>query len=82
MEIIYITIFVLCLLQVVKRLAPGFNPNSVMLDFEMANIQAIKDVCPDTHLRGCFFHFGQVKYDNYLYLHNEWEPCNVTTLMF
>ena len=36
-----------------------FAPESVMLDFEIAERSAIKELFPGTKLRGCFFHWKQ-----------------------
>lgn len=35
------------------------QPVSVLTDFELASIQAVKDTFPNTNVTGCFFHLGQ-----------------------
>jgi len=35
------------------------NPDSIMLDFELAAINAISSVFPHASIKGCYFHFSQ-----------------------
>jgi hypothetical protein len=35
------------------------HPKSINIDFELANIKAIKELFPSTKIYGCFFHFTQ-----------------------
>ena len=44
------------MLQEIKNLAPNFDPPNVMVDFECANMNAIKNLFPTTTLHGYFFH--------------------------
>ncbi|KAI1714458.1 MULE transposase domain-containing protein [Ditylenchus destructor] len=44
-------------LEKIKELRPDVNPQSFSLDFESAEIGAIRQVFPNTQLEGCFFHF-------------------------
>jgi hypothetical protein len=37
----------------------AFNPDSIMVDFETASINAFRDHFPNADLQGCLFHFGQ-----------------------
>ena len=46
-------------MDIIKRSCPNFAPESVMLDFEIAERSAIKELFPGTELRGCFFHWKQ-----------------------
>ena len=39
-----------------------FNPTSVLADFELASINAIRNVYPSVNVVGCFFHFSQCVY--------------------
>ena len=47
------------MLQEIKNLAPSFDPRNVMVDFERASMNAIKNLFPITTLHGCFFHLCQ-----------------------
>ena len=47
------------ILQEIKNLAPNFDPPNVIVDFERANMNAIKNLFPTTTLHGCFFHLCQ-----------------------
>ncbi|KAL3683227.1 hypothetical protein R1sor_001249 [Riccia sorocarpa] len=38
---------------------PRLDPETIMIDFEIAEINAFKNVFPSARLRGCYFHFGQ-----------------------
>ena len=42
-----------------KTLNESLNPNSIMVDFEKAAINAIQSVFTNTSVRGCFFHLSQ-----------------------
>lgn len=48
--------------QKVKEEVQGVDPLSIMLDFELATIQAIEEVFPGTLIRLCFFHLTQSLY--------------------
>ena len=45
--------------SVLKGKAPLFDPLTATMDFEMANIKAIKEQFPSVSLQGCMFHLGQ-----------------------
>ncbi|CAF1296683.1 unnamed protein product [Adineta steineri] len=45
-----------------KNLVPDFDPLNVMIDFERASMNAIKNLFPTTVLNGCFFHLCQNVY--------------------
>lgn len=47
------------LLQEIKRLQPGLQPQSLMSDFEQAALQAFDIEFPGVHKTGCFFHLTQ-----------------------
>jgi len=53
-KIIYTRLF-----KLIKKHIPNFNPNIIIIDFEAATIQAIKDVFPNTQISGCNYHFNQ-----------------------
>lgn len=53
-EMTYVTI-----LRKLKELEPNLNPKSIMLDYEMAQLNAFKKVFPDIQCRGCIFHMNQ-----------------------
>lgn len=38
-------------------LEPAFNPPTIVVDFELATIKAIKQVFPNANIQGCNFHF-------------------------
>ena len=44
---------------IIMKSCPNFAPESVMLDFEIAEHSAIKKLFPGTDLRGYFFHWKQ-----------------------
>ncbi len=46
----------------VKSISPPLTPKSIMTDFELASINAIRDCFPTASRRGCFFHFCQCIY--------------------
>lgn len=49
------------LLQYVKsELAPGWDPEEFMTDFEKGLRKAIREVFPNATLNGCYFHYTQV----------------------
>ena len=50
------------MLQEIKNLASNFDPPNVMVDFERASMNAIKNLFPTTTLHGCFFHLCQNTY--------------------
>ena len=35
------------------------NPHYILVDFEMASINALRDHFPNADIQGCLFHFGQ-----------------------
>ncbi|XP_073406402.1 uncharacterized protein [Dendrobates tinctorius] len=47
------------LLQELKNLQPGLQPDNLMLDFELAAIQAFESEFPNLVKTGCFFHLSQ-----------------------
>ena len=47
------------LFRSIKRLAPGFEPEEVQLDFEMSAKNALEEVFPGVQTKGCLFHYGQ-----------------------
>ncbi|CAF3954484.1 unnamed protein product, partial [Rotaria sp. Silwood1] len=50
------------MLEEIKKLAPDFDPPNVMVDFERASMNAIKNLFPTAILSGCFFHLCQNVY--------------------
>ena len=52
------------LLQQVKHLTNGCEPQSIMIDYEQACISAIPDVYPNTSVFGCLFHLSQSIFRN------------------
>ena len=50
------------ILQILKEHKPDLEPQSVMMDFEMAAINAFTLEFPHATLTGCLFHFGQCIY--------------------
>lgn len=36
-----------------------FNPNFIIIDFEIASINALPEMFPEATIKGCFFHFTQ-----------------------
>ena len=50
------------MLQEIKNLASNFDQPNVMVDFERASMNAIKNLFPTTTLHGCFFHLCQNVY--------------------
>ncbi|KAK0407687.1 hypothetical protein QR680_003532 [Steinernema hermaphroditum] len=40
------------------------RPQSIMIDFEMAEVTAIRAMFPNTHIHGCYFHFSQSVWRN------------------
>ncbi|KAF0759418.1 Uncharacterized protein FWK35_00014072, partial [Aphis craccivora] len=40
-------------------LKPDLNPKSIKIDFEQSFVSAFKQIFPNVHISGCFFHFGQ-----------------------
>ena len=47
------------LITEVLKVAPGWSPNTVMMDFEQASINAFKNKFPSVVLSGCYFHLRQ-----------------------
>lgn len=45
--------------RAILELQPGINPTDIMVDFEMAAMNALKHSFPIAELHGCHFHFGQ-----------------------
>jgi transposase-like protein len=35
------------------------QPTTIMTDFELASVQALRESFPDARITGCFFHLGQ-----------------------
>jgi hypothetical protein len=50
----------------------NLNPDSVMLDFELAAINAISSVFPNAVIKGCYFHFRKA-----IYRHIQGTPADV-----
>ena len=46
-------------LRQLQTLRPNLQPNSVLIDFELAIKNALEVVFPGVHVFGCFFHFSQ-----------------------
>ncbi|XP_024944982.1 uncharacterized protein LOC112494979 isoform X2 [Cephus cinctus] len=46
-------------LEQIKALKRKLNPKTVMCDFELSFIDAVKEVFTNTDVQGCFFHFSQ-----------------------
>lgn len=44
------------MLRLIRAAVPGWNPETVNVDSEMAAISAIREVLPSAHISGCFFH--------------------------
>ena len=49
-------------LQKLKEADATLNPDTVTTDYEVATINALQDVFPDTHVHGCFYHLSQCVY--------------------
>ena len=47
------------MLEILKMLHPGLNPSTILLDFELAAINAFKNEFPLSKVSGCFFHLNQ-----------------------
>lgn len=47
------------LFEALKSIKPELNPDTIMIDFEKAAMNAISKTFPVTKIRGCFFHFTQ-----------------------
>jgi len=43
----------------IRKLAPNFNPHTIMTDFEKASINAYENIFTGISHRGCFFHLSQ-----------------------
>jgi len=43
----------------------SFNPRKIMVDFNTAQLKAIKDIFPECKLHTCFFHFSQAIWKNF-----------------
>ena len=56
------------LVNLLKAKAIGMNltfePKTVIMDFEFAVHNVVRDLMPSTHLKGCPFHFGQALFRN------------------
>ena len=48
----------------IRLLVPNFNPTWFMIDFEIAAINSIKIIWPQTLIIGCFFHFNHAFWRN------------------
>ncbi|XP_050706630.1 uncharacterized protein LOC126992005 [Eriocheir sinensis] len=47
------------MIEILKMLHPGLNPSTILLDFELAAINAFKNEFPLARVSGCFFHLNQ-----------------------
>ena len=47
------------LLHHIGNLSPSGAPQSVVTDFELAAINALRVTFPNAEMTGCYFHFGQ-----------------------
>lgn len=47
--------------EFIKKEFPSFDPLRSMCDFEKALMKSIRISFPKTIIRGCYFHFAQVK---------------------
>lgn len=47
------------LFNILKDLQPDLHPRSIMTDFELAVIQAVRTTFQDANISGCFFHLAQ-----------------------
>jgi hypothetical protein len=47
------------LIKKLKEFIPDYSPSSILTDFELSMIQAIKREFPVAENKGCFFHFSQ-----------------------
>ena len=45
--------------KILKEKEPSLNPSSVLLDFELANIQALREEFPRARISLCLFHLSQ-----------------------
>ena len=43
----------------IKNLCPTACPSHIIVDFELASINAFREYFPDTTIKGCFFHLAQ-----------------------
>ena len=50
------------LVSLAEELGISLNPEFILIDFEIAAINAIKAIFPNTKLKGCFFHLCQSIY--------------------
>jgi len=46
-------------LKYLLEIKPSLNPTSVIMDFELASMNAFKTVFPHAEQQGCFFHFSK-----------------------
>lgn len=53
----YIAVF-----RKIKEIFPRLEPDEVMLDYERAEHNAIREVFKKSKVFGCFFHFTKVSY--------------------
>ncbi|XP_041371610.1 uncharacterized protein LOC121385139 [Gigantopelta aegis] len=49
-------------LQKLKEADATLNPDTVTTDYEVATINALQEVFPDTHVHGCLYHLSQCVY--------------------
>ena len=47
------------LTEEVIKVAPNWSPQSIMMDFEQASINAFQRIFPNVTLSGCYFHLRQ-----------------------
>ena len=48
-----------CILESIRNHIPQFKPTICMSDWEIAPRNAFKDIYPDIHITGCWFHSTQ-----------------------
>jgi len=76
------------LLSTLKTIEPGLKPETIMIDFEEAAINAFEAEFPSADLKGCYFHFTQclgrklqtLPQPEHLYTTNSEFALNVRTL--
>ena len=44
------------MVQIMKQIVPNFSPDRILLDFEIAAMNAFREEKPEEQISGCFFH--------------------------